>query len=197
MGATLQPDGVDGRGWERLRMMKFFWTARLSGLLAALALAAPAAAQTQAGLPGGANSLQETYEDWTVACVLKDAAKRCGLSQQQADQQSHQRILAIELNANSADKVDGALVLPFGLALESGVTLQVDEAPAGPSLRFRTCLPVGCVVPLSFDDKFVAVLRKGAALKVHAFADGGKDALFTISLKGFPPALDRTTALAK
>ncbi|MGA2793927.1 MAG: invasion associated locus B family protein [Roseiarcus sp.] len=173
------------------------WTARLAGLLAATAAIAPVAAQTSAALPGGANSLQETFENWTVACVLQDAAKRCALSQQQADQQSRQRVLAIELNAFSTDKVDGVLVLPFGLALDSGVTLQVDDAPAGPTLRFRTCLPVGCIVPLSFDARFVAALRKGAALKVNAFADGGKDAAFTVSLKGFPAALDRATALAK
>jgi invasion protein IalB len=173
------------------------WTVGFAGLLAAIAAAAPAAAQTSAGLPGGANSLQETFENWTVACVLQDAVKRCALSQQQTDQQSHQRVLAIELNTFSADKADGVLVLPFGLALDSGVTLQVDDAPAGPTLRFRTCLPVGCVVPLSFDGKFVSTLRKGGALKVNAFADGGKDAAFTISLKGFPAALDRTTALAK
>jgi invasion protein IalB len=93
--------------------------------------------------------------------------------------------------------VDGALVLPFGLALDRGVTLQVDDAPAGPALRFRTCLPAGCVVPLSFDARLVAALRKGAALKINAAADNGKDAVFTISLKGFPAALDRTAVLAK
>lgn len=173
------------------------WTARLAGLLAAFAATAPAAAQTSGALPGGANSLQEIFENWTVACVQQGAGKRCALSQQQADQQSHQRVLAIELTAPSADRVAGTLVLPFGLALDSGVTLQVDEAPAGPRLRFRTCLPGGCLVSLSFDAGQAAALRKGAALKVNAVADGGKDAVFTISLKGYPAALDRMTALAK
>jgi invasion protein IalB len=173
------------------------WTARLAGLLAAIAATAPVAAQTSTVLPGGANSLQETFETWIVACVQQDAAKRCALSQQQADPQSHQRVLAIELSASSPDKVNGTLVLPFGLALDSGVRLQIDDAPAGPPLRFRTCLPVGCLVPLSLDAKLAAALRKGAALKVNAVADGGKDAVFTISLKGYPAALDRMTALAK
>ncbi len=174
-----------------------FRTARLAGLLAAIAAAAPAAAQTSGALPGGANSLQETFEDWTVACVQQSAGKRCAVSQQQADQQSRQRVLAIELTASSADKVAGTLILPFGLALDSGVQLQVDDAPAGPALRFRTCLPGGCLVSLSFDAAQAAALRKGAALKVNAVADGGKDAVFTISLKGYPAAFDRMTALAK
>ncbi len=173
------------------------WTKRLAGLLAAIAATAPVAAQTSGALPGGANSLQETFESWTVACVQQSAGKRCALSQQLTDEQSRQRMLAIELSAPSADTVDGTLVLPFGLALDSGVTLQIDEAPAGRPLRFRTCLPVGCLVALSFDATEAAALRKGAALKVNAVADGGKDAVFTISLKGYPAALDRMTTLAQ
>ena len=176
--------------------MIFNWTSRFAGLAVAIAVAAPLAAQSTA-LPGGASSVQETFESWVVACVQDGSAKRCALSQQQTDQQSHQRVLAIELSAASGDKVEGALVLPFGLALDRGVTLQVDESPAGPTLRFRTCLPAGCVVPLSFDAKLLAALRKGAALKVNAVADNGKDTVFTISLKGFPAALDRTASLAK
>lgn len=171
--------------------------ARLAGLLAALALAPPAFAQPSGVLPGGANSLQETFENWIVACVQQDAGKRCAVSQQQADQQSHQRVLAIELTASSPDAAAGTLVLPFGLALDSGVTLQIDDAPAGPPLRFRTCLPGGCLVSLSFDAARTAALRKGANLKVNAVADGGKEAVFTISLKGFPAAFDRMAALAR
>lgn len=176
--------------------MALCWMARLAALLVALA-AAPASAQTSTALPGGANSLQETFENWTVACVRQGEGKRCAVSQQQADQQSHQRVLAIELTALSTDKVEGTLVLPFGLALDNGVTLQIDDAAPGPPLRFRTCLPGGCLVRLSFDAGQAAALRKGAALKVKAVADGGKDAVFTISLKGYPAAFDRMTALVK
>jgi invasion protein IalB len=158
---------------------------------------APAAAQTTNALPGGANSLQETFDNWTVACVAQNGARRCAVSQQQADQQTRQRVLAIELIASSRDKVDGTLILPFGLALEDGVTLQVDDAPAGPRLRFRTCLPGGCLVTLAFDAAQSTALRKGETLKVNAVADGGKNAVFTISLKGYPAALDRMAALTK
>jgi invasion protein IalB len=148
-------------------------------------------------LPGGANSVQETYDDWRVACTLQDGAKHCGLSQQQFDNQSKQRVLAIEFTAPVADKIEGALILPFGLALERGVVLQVDDGPAGPVQHFRTCLPAGCLVPLSFDAKLIAAARKGTALKLKASADGGKDIALSISLKGFSPALDRTAALMK
>jgi invasion protein IalB len=143
------------RNLELLATMIFNWTTRFACLFAAIAVAAPVAAQTTA-LPGGASSVQETFESWTVACVMDGAAKRCDLTQQQTDQQSRQRVLAIELSAATTDKVDGALVLPFGLAPDRGVTLHVDDAPAGPILSFRTCLPAGCVVPLSFDARLLA-----------------------------------------
>ena len=88
-------------------------------------------------------------------------------------------------------------MLPFGLALDNGATFQVDDGAAGPPQKFRTCIPAGCLVPISFDAHMLAALRKGAQLKVKAVVDGGKDTLFTISLKGFPNAFDRTAALTK
>ncbi len=43
-------------------------------------------AQQAPTLPGGASSLQETYQDWHVACQVADNAKRCVLVQQQNQQ---------------------------------------------------------------------------------------------------------------
>lgn len=153
-------------------------------------------AGSASGLPGGASSLNETYKDWRVACAQQGTAKRCVLSQVQA-RQNGQRVLAIELNAPIGSMVSGALVLPFGLALDAGVTLQIDEKPAVPPVRFRTCMPGGCVVNVSFDASTLAALRAGAALKVKAVADGGAAAPFSISLQGFGTALDRVEALSR
>ncbi len=147
-------------------------------------------------LPGGASSLNETYQDWSVACVQDTSAKRCVLSQVQA-QQNGQRLLAIELNAPSVNSVSGTLVLPFGLALEPGVTYQIDDKPAMQPVHFHTCIPVGCLVSVTFDAPTLAALRAGAALKVKAVAVGGAAAPFSISLQGFGTALDRVETLAR
>jgi invasion protein IalB len=156
-----------------------------------------AAAQGNPPLPGGATSLQEMHGDWRVACAQQNGRKVCALSQQQTDKDTRQLLLAIELNAPAIDNAEGTLILPFGLALDRPVTLQIDEAAAGPPLRFRTCLPVGCLVGLAFDPATVALLRKGTTLTVRAIADGGQGAAFKISLNGFSGALDRVVALAK
>ncbi len=165
--------------------------------MAALAVvsAIPATAQTS-GLPGGASSLKETYKDWIVGCSQNGTTKRCVLSQVQT-QQNGQRVLAIELTAPAGNTVSGTLVLPFGLALDSGVTFQIDDKPAMAPLRFRTCIPAGCLVSVTFDAPTMVALRAGAALKIKAVADGGAAAPLSVSLQGFGTALDRVAALSR
>lgn len=156
----------------------------------------PADGVPASGLPGGATSLNETYADWVVACQVANNAKRCVMSQQQ-NQQNGQRVLALELNAPSGNTVSGTLVLPFGLALDPGVTFQIDDKPAMQPLRFRTCVPAGCLVPVTFDAPTLVVLRAAAALKIKAVADGGTAAPFAIPLQGLSTALDRLEALSR
>ncbi|MDT2019561.1 invasion associated locus B family protein [Methylocella sp. CPCC 101449] len=168
----------------------------VSGAAPAQAQSGSQTASAASTLPGGASSLNETYRDWRVACAQQGTQKQCVLSQIQS-QQNGQRVLAIELNAPNSNTVSGALVLPFGLALDSGVTFQIDEKPAMQPIRFRTCMPGGCLVAVNFDASTLAALRAGSALKVKATADGGANAPFSISLQGFGTALDRVGTLSR
>lgn len=167
----------------------------LSAIALAFATGMPAMAQTS-GLPGGASSLNETYQDWTVACVQNGTAKQCVLSQVQT-QQNGQPMLAVELGAPTSNTVSGMLLLPFGLALDAGASFQIDEKPALQPVHFRTCIPAGCLVNVSFDAATIVALRAGAILKVKVMADGGAAAPFSISLQGFGIALDRVAELAR
>lgn len=147
-------------------------------------------------LPGGASSLNETYRDWRVTCAQQGATKQCAMSQTQT-QQNGQRVLAIELRAPRDNTVSGTLVMPFGLALDSGVIFQIDEKPAMTPVRYRTCIPAGCLVNVSFDAATSVALRAGSVLKLKATADDGAAAPFSISLQGFGTALDRVATLAR
>lgn len=151
-------------------------------------------------LPGGATTLREGYGDWVVSCdiVTQNGTSRkvCGLSQVQTNARSHQRVLALELQPDQAG-VEGTLALPFGIDLTKGATLQIDGGMEFASLPFRTCIPAGCLVNLSFDAKAVAALRTGTSLKVNVFPVSGQEMSLSVSLKGFPNALDRTIALSK
>jgi invasion protein IalB len=181
----------------------FAYVGRAVHIAASLALSllgAQAFAKDAPLLPGGATTLREGHGDWIVSCdvVTQNGASRkvCGLSQVQTNTQSHQRILAVQLQPDGS-VVGGTLVLPFGLDLGKGVSLQVDDGTVLASLPFRTCIPAGCLVNLNFDGKSVSALRAGNSLKVNVFPIGGEQMSLSISLKGFPGALDRTITLLR
>lgn len=157
---------------------------------------APDASKKPAALPGGAQALSETFDDWLVGCASPQGKKHCVVSQQQTDSKTQQRLLAIELQPHNGG-ADGALVLPFGLELDKGVTLKAGDAQIGSTLRFKTCLPQGCVAPVSFDQKTIELLNKAPTMTVIAYGDAGQSASFQISLKGFGPALSRAAVLAE
>lgn len=165
-------------------------------LVAGLACAAKVSAQEAPTLPGGASSLTETYGDWRVACEINQAAIHCAISQQLL-RQDGQRVVAVELQTAPDDALAGNLVLPFGLHLDAGATLRIDEQPAMAPLRFHTCLPAGCVIPVSFDAATVIALRAGITLHLATrTADSGQEFPIGISLNGFTAAIDRLKTLA-
>ncbi|MCL7997786.1 invasion associated locus B family protein [Brucella sp. 21LCYQ03] len=150
-----------------------------------------------APLPGGASTLQETYEDWTVSCQSQKDTTVCAVRQDQNSSQTGQRVLTAELRNIEGGKVEGVLLMPFGLDLAKGSKLKIDET-AGPDLAFSTCLPQGCLAPISFDAKQVAALKAGASLNVTATAlSPSQPVAFKVSLKGFGSALGRIVALTK
>jgi len=169
---------------------------RIAALLGVFATS-PALAQAEATptLPGGASSLQETFGDWRITCQVSESTKRCALSQQQAHQNG-ERLLAIELEPGPDNTMTGTLILPFGLLLDAGVVLQVDEQAALASIRFHTCIPGGCVVMLTLNAATTTALRNGETLNVAVkAADGQQDVQLKISLSGLPAALDRLSVL--
>lgn len=164
----------------------------------AMALAQDASGNRPSPLPGGASSLNESYEDWQVLCGSQEGKAVCNLTQTQTQQASGQRVLDIRLNPASEDGiVRGVLTLPFGLALDRGVVFQVDESEPAAPLGFSTCLPAGCIVPVAVDKALLAAMRGGAALKLATVAVQGQATPFSISLKGFAKAFDRAAEIAK
>jgi invasion protein IalB len=177
-----------------LTVAGFSYSKFSSAAVALLALAGSAFAQDNVSkLPNGASSLQETYQDWSLACQGTPQTI-CTVSQQQT-QQNGQRVMAIELKRNGDGTLAGNLILPFGLALDAGVVLQIDDAAPQKPLRYSTCLPIGCLVPINVDAKTVAALKTSAALKVKVQGMDTKEAVLPISLKGLAAAVDRLAAL--
>jgi invasion protein IalB len=145
-------------------------------------------------LPNGASQLSETYGDWTLNCSM--GTKVCTLSQALVNKEG-QRAFLIELRVAKDGASEGTIVMPFGLKLEAGVLLKLDDKDMGQGLRFSTCVAQGCVLPINFPIAGMNAIRNGKALAVGALnvADG-QLVTFTISLNGFSVAVDRAIALA-
>lgn len=162
---------------------------------------APALAPTAGAagmLPGGASSVQETYGAWTVSCRIVEDRKVCGLSQVRGSQQTGQRSFAIELKPPREGKTDGMLILPFGLALGAGVNLTLDDKPLGKTIPFSTCVPDGCLVPVSFPTVATDAIKKAKVLAITATPSGSAEPVaFAFAVEGFTSALNRIAELAK
>ncbi len=176
-----------------------FIAGRWTGLLTALVVAAGVTTSPvmAAPLPGGASSLVETFQDWVVACQAQETTTTCLLRQVQTNTQNSQTVLTVELRNAGGGRLDGALLMPFGLALAKGVTLKIDDAAAG-ALSFSTCVPQGCLVPISLDVALVTKMKSGTALNISAAAlNPAQPVALKVSLKGFPAALNRVIELTK
>ncbi|KKB63171.1 hypothetical protein WM40_13075 [Robbsia andropogonis] len=164
--------------------------------------APPANAQASATVSAGAS--KEMHGDWAVTCADRtqgqQRAKACVVSQTQVDPKTQQRVVTLELAPSTTSGGDTAatLLMPFGLVLDRGVAVQIDNAPSGAPARFQTCLPVGCVVQLRLDAKTLSMLRSGTAIRLVAIAaTDGRRMLFTVPLQGLAPAVDRAVTLSK
>lgn len=116
------------------------------------------------------------------------------MSQDQV-QQNGQRLLAVEI-AMQPDGGIATLLLPFGILFDRGVTPQIDDqAPLEP-LRFKMCLPTGCIVTFPLDQATLEKLRSGSTLKLTVTTAANTALTFPISLKGLTAALDRLNAIA-
>jgi invasion protein IalB len=146
-------------------------------------------------LPHGASQLSETYGDWTLVCTA--GANACTLSQTLVNKEG-QRAFLIELRVAKDGASEGTIVMPFGLKLEAGVLLKLDDHELGQGLRFSTCVAQGCVLPVNFPVAGMKAIRQGKTLAVSAANIGdGQLITFGVSLNGFAVAVDRAAQLAK
>lgn len=192
-------------------MSKSKWL--VAGMIVACLAGGQAHAET--GLPGGASTLQETYQSWQLTCKAMpqpsdstataakdprpaDAVRpSCSIAQVQLDQASRKLLLSVELRLSDAkprSKLEGVIVLPFGLAVAKPIVMK-SEDKAVQDLAITTCLPVGCIVPLTPTPEVIAVLGKGKPLTIQAQDAEGRAVSFAIQSTGFPEASKRLQSL--
>ncbi len=141
----------------------------------------------------------EVIGSWQVTCRGAADARTCAIVQQQATKESNdarQRLLAVEIMP-SGNGARGVMILPFGLDLDKGVRFSVEGAP-GAALRFKTCIPAGCLVDLAFGPESLKSLGAASVATVEVTAlENQAISRLSIRLDGFPEALDRARSLSR
>jgi invasion protein IalB len=171
------------------------------GVVAAQQPGAKVAAQSAAPaaqLPNGASSINETYGDWIVDCRLIDGQKQCLLMQAQGSNQTKQRVFEIQLHVPKDGKTEGTILMPFGLKLDNGAVLTLDDKDLGQPLRFSTCMPQGCLLPVSLPAAAIDSMKKAKTLGVASLNLGnGEIVAFKVPLEGFAAATARVAELGR
>lgn len=85
--------------------------------------------------------------------------------------------------------------MPFGLKLESGVVIKVDNEEQ--KLPFSTCLAQGCFVKVALPDAAIGAIRKAKMFTVGALQMSNNQIItFNVSLNGFDAAIARADQFA-
>lgn len=160
----------------------------------------PAAATPAAPVavwPTGATTVSESYGDWTVSCVRPEAKVTCIVVQSQGDSKTGRRQFGFELSVPKDGRSEGVILMPFGMAIEPGVTFKLDEQALGKGAPYSTCTSDGCLVPISFPTLATDGMRNAKSLAIAAQKSGNNEpATIVVPLVGFPQAFDRAVALS-
>lgn len=150
--------------------------------------------------PTGATSVSESYGDWTMTCVRPSEKVACVVAQSQGDSKTGRRKFGVELKPPRDGHAEGIVVMPFGLAIEPGITFKLDDQALGKGAPYSSCTSEGCLVPISLPTVATDAMRTAKMLtvigqKAAGSAGAGEPAPITVPLVGFAQAFERALAL--
>lgn len=168
---------MNSNAFVRRKLAAFFFALTLAIFFGA----APAAAQNPHGNLHGV---------WRVRCNTPTGAPAaCQIFQNIIVKESGRPVLKFAIGFSEDGKTAvGIVVLPLGIFLPSGLTLQIDEGQIY-EMAIEICGKNGCRVRFSFDDNLLNLFRRGNIAKVTFFGGDRKPIRVPVSLKGFTAAL--------
>ena len=147
--------------------------------------------------PPGALAITETYGDWTLTCSRPETSTACMLSQSQGDNKTGKRLFAFELRTPKDGRAEGLILMPFGLAIEPGITFKLDDSVLGKGAPYVSCSQEGCVVSISFPMLATDAMRTAKTLQVIGVKPGTNEPQpIAVPLGGFAAVWDRAIAFA-
>jgi invasion protein IalB len=129
---------------------------------------------------------------WTVRCekgAKNDKSGKCEIFQRLVLQESGKRVAEMAIGfPEKKDSARGVIVLPLGVLLTEGMTLQVDTNPAF-AFKVRYCSNDGCFAYVNLNRAVLDTMRKGSKAKITFRTMQGKNVNVVISLKDFDKGL--------
>ncbi len=197
--------------------MEFGKLARLAALAAAVGLAGPAFAQSDAQKgsdakapaapadgqkaandgpgPMPATPPAPPQPDWVKICNTDPKAKKevC-LTSRDLRAETGQTVASIALRTVQGDPKKYVLAaVPPGLLLQPGIRVAVDQNAPVPG-KYSICFPNACYAELEVNDAFFKNMQKGTTLVIQAMNQQAKTLNFPVSLGGFGKAYDGPAA---
>jgi invasion protein IalB len=149
--------------------------------------------------PPGVEMTERRFQDWIVRCGRPQGqeAEVCEMQQQQIDNEDR-TVMAVAVGRVPGSSDVGLLILlPLGILLPAGVTMQIDGGGAIP-LEVERCERQGCRIERLIDADLLSRLKAGTKATVffEAFDPQGKRQRLgvPISLLGFTAALNEVTS---
>jgi invasion protein IalB len=156
--------------------------------------AAPGQAAPGQAAPAEGAITERQFKDWTVRCGRrKEGPQVCEMQQQQTDKEGR-TVMAVAVGQVPGSSDLGLLIMvPLGVLLPAGVTLQIDSSAEMP-LQVDRCERQGCRIEMLLKPDLLTKLKSGSKAKVffEAFDPQGERRRLgvPISLLGFTAALN-------
>jgi invasion protein IalB len=151
------------------------------------------------GAPAEGTITEQQFKDWTVRCgrQAEQGPEVCEMQQQQVDNEGR-TVMAVAVGRVPGSSDLGLLIMvPLGILLPAGVTLQIDGGSEMP-LQVNRCERNGCRIELLLEQDLLTRLKSGSQAKVffEAFDPQGERRRLgvPISLLGFTAALNEVAS---
>jgi invasion protein IalB len=141
------------------------------------------------------------FDTWRVRCTTTPSPGPCIMYQEvTTDQRTNQVLVAISIAyVPSMDRYTLQVVVPLGMAIPKGLTIQTDNYTS-PVLHYRRCDRNGCYIEMAADKSIIQGIASSSGDgkgKVNVTVDNGKRYALSFFLKGFAAAHDDMVSEAK
>jgi invasion protein IalB len=147
----------------------------------------------------GETYIDREFGDWALRCIVtQEGEDPCQMYQLLTDEEGAPIAeFSIFRLPEGAEAAAGAtIVVPLETALERGLTIQVDDAPAK-RYPFAFCNTIGCYARVGLTQEEVDAFKQGgeAQMLIVPIAATNQNVRVTASLNGFTAAFDASSVL--